>query len=312
MSTTESFDRSIDLNALRVFVVVAREASFSTAATKLGLTKWSVSRVVSGLEAAMGIPLLHRTTRHVTPSPEGAELLERIMPLLSSLELATRTSQEKLEKPAGKVHLTIPIFLHTPLISDALTKFVARYPAIQLNVNFTDTVVNFAIEGFDLALWLGQEQMKDSSLVARRGWRVTGGFFASPAYLARCGMPRSLADLANYEQIILGGNSSYPLQSAEGPATFNIASRLRSNDIDFVREAVLSGAGIGLLPTFLSDKDVAAGRLVPLLPQYSASSVVYIIRPSTREVPLRVKTLSDFLHEYMKANPLTQRAIDSL
>ncbi len=294
----------MDLNALRVFVAVADSASFSAAAKKLGLPKWSVSRSVSGLEAAMGVPLLHRTTRHVTLSPAGAALRARVAPLLSSLDLAASVWPEELGEPAGEVHIAIPNFFEVALICDAVTKFSAQYPAVHVDIHFIG-LVELAIEGFDIALWLGRAQMKNSSLVARRGWPISGQFFASPAYLASHGIPRSLADLANHECVFRDNFSSIPLESLEGPATIKPHGRIRSNDIFFVREVVRSGAGIGLLPVYLVEKDIADGQLVRVLPRYhSLEAYAYIIRPNTREVPLRVKVLSDFLFEYMKANPL--------
>lgn len=295
----------MDLNALRVFVTVADSASFSVAAKKLGLPKWSVSRSVSGLEATLGVPLLHRTTRHVTLSPAGVALHARVAPLLSSLDLAASVWPEELGEPAGEVHIAIPNFFEVALIGDAITKFSARYPAVQLDIHFIGLATDFAIEGFDIALWPGLAQMKNSSLVARRGWPVCGQFFASPAYLASHGTPRSLIDLANHECVFRDSFSTIPLESPEGMVTFKPHGRIRSNDIFFVREAVRAGAGIGLLPIYLVEKDIADGQLVRVLPRYrSRDAYVYIIRPSTREVPLRVKVLSDFLFEYMKANPL--------
>lgn len=306
MSTNEVRNKVSDLNALRVFVVVAESASFSAAARKLNLPKWSVSRSVSALEAAMGVPLLHRTTRHVTLSPAGMILHTRVAPLISSLDVAANVWPEELGEPAGDVHISIPNFFQTELISDAITKFSARYPAVHVNVRITSPVMDVVVDGFDLALWIGPAQMKNSSLVARRGWHVIGQFFASPAYLASRGTPSSPADLANHECVIFHDISSIPLMSPDGPATFKPNGHIRSNDIFFAREAVRSGAGIGLLPTYLVEKDLAAGRLVHVLPRYrSLDSYVYIVRPSTHEVPLRVKMLSDFLFDYMKVFPLS-------
>jgi len=300
------YAKAMDLNALRVFVTVAELAGFSAAGKKLGMPKWSASRSVSALEAAMGVPLLHRTTRRVSLSPAGAALLERIEPLISSLDLASREWQEELGQPAGKVRIVISSFLQTAPIGAAITKFMALHSAVDVDIHFADLVNRAPSEGFDLEIQINQAQIKDSSLVARRGWPIDGQLFASPAYLAKQGMPSTMDDLEHHECILYSDLSSLPIESPNEQTTFKSSGRIHSNDVFFVRETIRSGAGIGLLPVFLAENDVAAGRLVSVLPSYHIKgSYVYVIRPFTREVPLRVKALSDFLFEYMKANPLT-------
>lgn len=305
----------MDLNALRVFVTVAESASFSAAAKKLDLPKWSVSRSVSALEATIGAPLLHRTTRQVTLSPAGVALHARVAPLLSSLDQAASIWPEELGKPAGDVRVSLPNFFQTTVIGDAITKFTARYPEVNVDIHFESSItgmdepfeslVTSIGDPFDLALWVRAAKMKSSSLVARRGWPVFGQLFASPVYLASHGLPHSLDELENCLWVFRD-NSSISLEGPDGAETFKPHGRIRSNDVFFVREAIRCGAGIGILPNYLVEKDVALGQLVRVLPQYrSHDAYVYIVRPSTREVPLRVKVLSDFLYEYMKTNPLT-------
>jgi DNA-binding transcriptional LysR family regulator len=300
---------AMDLNALRVFVAVAEAASFSAAAQRLGLPKWSVSRRVASLEAAMGVPLLHRTTRHVALSPAGAALRERIAPLLSSLEQAVSALPEQSGEPAGELRLTAPIDLGTTVLADAVTRFTARYPAVRVDIHLTSRVLDLAVEGFDIALRTGLARMKDSSLVIRAASPIVAQLFASPAYLARQGTPLSPGDLAEHEWVVFRGLPSIRLASPGGTARFEPHGRIRSDDIFLVREALRAGAGIGLLPTFLAEKDVAATQLVRVLPRYhTPAGYVYIVRPATREVPRRVKAFSDFLLAYLKAHPLAALA----
>ncbi len=296
----------VDLNALRVFVAVADAASFSAAAKKLNLPKWSVSRRVSELEAAMGVALLHRTTRHVTLSPAGVALRDRVAPLLLSLDQATSELPDLLGEPTGDVHISAPNYLGSAFLADAVTKFTERYPAVHVDLSLTSQPMDFAIEGFDIALRAAPARMKDSSLVARPACPIFAKLFASPEYLAKHGTPGLPGDLADHEWVTHRGVPSLQLESPDGNATFKPRGRICSDDIFFTREAVRSGAGIGILPIFLVEKDVAAGRLVPVLPGYhNLAAYVYIIRPGTREVPRRVKILCEFLFEYLKAHPLT-------
>ena len=298
----------MDLNALRIFIAVADAASFSAAAKRLGLPKWSVSRRVASLEAAMGVPLLHRTTRHVTLSPAGAALRERAAPLLSLLDQAVSELPEQLGEPAGQLRVTAPIDLGSTLLADAVTQFTARYPAVRVDIYLTSRVFDLAVEGFDIALRTGPARMKDSSLVVRAASPFAAQLFASPAYLAHHGTPRSPADLATHECVVFRGLPSLRFDSATGPATFEFHGRICSDDIFFVRQAIRAGAGIGVLPTFLAEHDVAAGQLVRVLPRYRVPGYVYIVRPATHEVPRRVKVFSDFLLAYLKAHPLASLA----
>jgi DNA-binding transcriptional LysR family regulator len=300
---------TMDLNALRVFVAVAEAASFSAAAKRLGLPKWSVSRRVASLEAAMGVPLLHRTTRHVALSPAGAALCKRIAPLLSSLEQAVSELPERSGDPAGELRVTAPIDLGSTLLADAVTRFTARYPAVRIDIYLTSRVLDLAVEGFDIAIRTGPARMKDSSLVVRAASPIAAQLFASPTYLARHGTPRSPSDLAGHECVVFRGLPPVRLDSPGGSATFEPHGRICSDDIFFVREALRAGAGIGILPTFLAERDVAGGQLVRVLPRYrTPAGYVYIVRPATREVPRRVTALSDFLLAYLKAHPLAALA----
>lgn len=304
-STSAGPMKIADLNALRIFVAVVEWGSFSLAANRLGLPKWSVSRSVSALEAAMGVPLLHRTTRSVTISPAGVALHARVAPLLTSIDLATKAWPEELGEPAGEVHVSAPNHLQSAFFGDVLAQFTARYPAVSVNIHLTGVVPKLSLEGFDVALWLGPTKMKNSSLVARRGWQVLGQFFASPAYLERHGVPSTLADLADHECISFRGFSSMLVETPEGTMPFRPQGHIRCDDLFLAREVVRSGISVGLLPHYLVHKDIASGHLVRVLPRCATfDAYVYVIRPSTREVPRCVKVLSDFFFEYMNAHPL--------
>lgn len=303
----------VDFNALRMFVAVADAASFSAAARKLNLPKWSVSRRLSQLEAAMGVPLLHRTTRRVVLSPAGTALYERIAHLISSLEQAAVESPDELGEPAGSLRISAPNYLGSAFLADAVTKFTTRYPRVYCDLYLHSQPLDFAVEGFDIALRAAPQQMKDSSLVARPACPIYARLFASPQYLETHGTPDEPADLAAHRWVAHRGLLSFQLESRSGSATFRPQGPICCDDIFFVREAVRSGAGIGVIPTFLVEKDLIRKRLVGVLPQWHAlATYIYIIRPGTREVPRRVRLFSDFLLEYLKTYPLcTPVACDS-
>lgn len=295
----------VDLNALRMFVAVADAASFSAAARKLNLPKWSVSRRVSQLEAALGTPLLHRTTRRVVLSPAGAALHERVAPVLASLEQAATEMPDVLGEPTGEIRISAPNYLGSAFLADAVTRFTARYPRVHFDLFLHSKPMDFAIEGYDIALRAAPKRMKDSSLIARRACPIIARLFASPTYLEARGTPRAPGDLASHTWVTHRGLPSIQLESRTGSTLLRPQGPIQCDDIFFVREAVRVGAGIGVIPTFLVEKDLARGRLAAVLPQYhSVAAYVYLIRPSTREVPRRVRLFCDFLLEYLESHPL--------
>lgn len=306
MDAKKARGAEVDLNALRMFVAVADAASFSAAARKLNLPKWSVSRRLAQLEAAMGVPLLHRTTRQVVLSPAGAALHERVAALIASLEQAAVESPEHLGEPTGELRISAPNYLGSAFLADAVTKFTARYPRVHCDLFLHSQPMDFAVGGYDIALRAAPKRMKDSSLVARQACPIYAGLFASPEYLEANGVPRLPDDLTGHRWVTHRGLPMLELESEATSATFKPQGPILCDDIFFVREAVRSGAGIGIIPTFLVAKDVARGRLVSVLPQFhSVAAFVYIIRPGTREVPRRVRAFSDFLLEYLQTHPLT-------
>ena len=306
MDANKARGAEVDLNALRTFVAVADAASFSAAARKLNLPKWSVSRCIRQLEATMGVPLLHRTTRQVVLSPAGAALHERVAVLIASLEQAAIESPEHLGEPTGELRISAPNYLGSAFLADAVTKFAALYPRVHCDLFLHSQPMDFAVGGYDIALRAAPKHMKDSSLVARQACPIYAKLFASPTYLESNGVPRLPDDLNGHRWVTHRGLPMIELESEATSAVFKPHGPIRCDDIFFVREAVRSGAGIGIIPTFLVAKDVAKGRLVPVLPQFhSLAAFVYIIRPGTREVPRRVRVFSDFLLEYLQTHPLT-------
>lgn len=305
MDISKVYGAGVDLNALRMFVAVADAASFSAAATRLNLPKSSVSRRLSQLEAAIGTPLLHRTTRRVVLSPAGAVLHERLAPLLASLEQMATELPDVAGEPSGEIRISAPNYLGSAFLADAVTQFTARYPRVHFDLFLHSKPMDFAVEGYDVALRAAPKRMKDSSLIARRACPIIARLFASPKYLEAHGSPRTPGDLASHTWVTHRGLPSIQLESRGGAALVRPHGPIECDDIFFVREAVRRGAGIGIIPSFLVEKDLARGRLFGVLPQYhSVAASVYLIRPSTREVPRRVRLFCDFLLEYLETHPL--------
>lgn len=298
----------MDLDLLRVFEAVARSASFSAAARRLGMPKSSVSRAVARLEAELGVQLLFRTTRQVSPSAAGKALYDRVAPLLGSLQAALGEMPEREEQPSGVLRVTAPVDLGVLFLAEVMTRYTARYPAVSVDLHLTGRVVDLVAEGFDVAL-RAAASLKDSTLVVRKAAPIAAQLFASPLYLARRGAPRTEADLAGHEWVVFRSGSQKLRLAAPPPAAPPPRGRIVCDDLLFARDAVRAGGGIGLLPTFVAGPDVAAGTLVRVLPRYERHGAnLYIVSPAARHVPRKVTAFRDLVLEVLRARPLASPA----
>jgi DNA-binding transcriptional LysR family regulator len=291
----------MDLNLLTVFEAVARTASFSAAARELAIPKSSASRAVARLEDALGVQLLFRTTRQVSLSEAGTTLYDRITPLLASVKAALGELPEREEAPSGTLRVTAPVDLGVLFLAEVVTRYAARYPAVSVDVHLTGRVVDLVKEGFDLALRVAS-RLEDSSLVVRRAASISFHLFASPIYLARRGAPRAEADLAEHDWVAFRGGPQALRVAGPRPAAEGRRARIVCDDLLFARDAVRAGAGVGLLPTFLAEPDVLAGRLTRILPRYERpAGHLHVVTPAARHAPRKVTAFRDLVLEMLKA-----------
>jgi DNA-binding transcriptional LysR family regulator len=290
-----------DLNLLTLFEAVARTASFSAAARELGMPKSSASRGVARLEDALGVQLLFRTTRQVSLTAAGTALYDRVTPLLASLTGALGELPEREEAPRGTLRITAPVDLGVLFLAEVVTRYTARYPAVSVEVSLTGRVVDLVKEGFDVALRVSA-RLADSTLVVRRAAPVTLRHFASPLYLARRGTPRAEADLAGHDLVVFRGGPDRLRVGAPRPAVAGAPPRIVCDDFLFARDAVRAGAGIGLLPAFLAEADVVAGRLVRVLPRLERpAGHLHLVTPAAKHVPRKVTAFRELVLELLKA-----------
>jgi DNA-binding transcriptional LysR family regulator len=290
----------MDLNLLTVFEAVARTSSFSGASKELGIPKSSASRGIARLENALGLQLLFRTTRRVALTEAGTALYDRITPLLRSVKAALGELPEREEAPSGTLRITAPADLGELFLAEVVTRYTARYPAVSVDLHLTGRVVDLVAEGFDVALRVGA-RLADSTLTVRRAAPILLQLFASPLYLARRGTPRTEQDLAEHEWVVFRGTAQNLRVAGPGQAPARPA-RIVCDDLLFVRDAVRSGAGIGLLPTFVAENDVVAGRLVRIVPRVERpAGYLHIVTPAAKHVPRKVTAFRDLVLELLRA-----------
>jgi len=291
----------MDLNLLTTFEAVARTGGFSAAAKELRMPKSSVSRGVARLEAELGVQLLFRTTRQVSLTAPGTSLFDRLTPLLQSVRTALTEVPEREEQPSGQLRVTAPVDLGVLFLAEVVTRYTARYPAVSVDLHLTGRVVDLVAEGFDVALRVGS-RLEDSSLVVRKAASITMRIYASPLYLARRGTPRAEADLGAHEWVVFrSGPQKLRVPAGKGAAPGQ-AGRVVCDDLLFVRDAIRTGAGLGLLPTFVAEPDVVAGTLVRVLPRFERpAGTLHIVAPSARHVPSKVTAFRDLVLELLRA-----------
>jgi DNA-binding transcriptional LysR family regulator len=291
----------MDLNLLTLFEAVARTSSFSRAAKELGMPKSSASRGIARLESELGVQLLLRTTRQVSLSEAGTALYDRVTPLLRSVKAALGELPEREEAPSGTLRVTAPVDLGVLFLAEVVTRYTARYPAVAVDVHLTGRVVDLVAEGFDVALRVAA-RLEDSSLVVRRAAPVLFHLFASPLYLARRGTPRAEAELAEHDWVAFRGGPQNLRVAGPRPAASGRPARIVCDDLLFVRDAVRAGAGIGLLPTFVAEADVVAGRLVRIVPRFERpAGNLHVVTPAAKHVPRKVTAFRDLVLEMLKA-----------
>lgn len=290
----------------RMFVAVMEAGSFAAAARRLGTSSGQASKLVSRLEAELGVRLLNRTTRALSPTEVGQAYFEGIRPLLDELDALDSSVRSASDAPSGRLRITAPITFGVTQLAPALNDFARRFPGIELDVSFSDRVVSLVDEGFAVAVRIGRPV--DSSLIARRLCDVEIVALASADYLGAHGVPERPEDLAAHECII-DTNLREPLvwrfqeRSGESIAV-NVTGRLRFSNPEACLGAAEAGFGVAYLPSFVAGPSFRAGRVQALLRGFADEPFgVYAVYPPGRHLATKVRVLVDFLVSRYRGTP---------
>jgi DNA-binding transcriptional LysR family regulator len=255
-------------DALREFSVVGRRLSYRAAAEELGLDVTVLSRRISRLEERLGVRLLHRTTRRVTLTEAGAAFLARCEDILGRISDAEAEVSRYATKPTGSLRLAVPNVFGQRVIAPILPAFMAAYPDLRLDLTFSDRMVDLVDAGYDAAIRIGALQA-GGDLIVRRLTANPRHVCAAPAYLEALGVPVHPDDLKRHRVLhfspLLDGES-WRLLGPSGAIEARFEPVLRSDNVEALRHAALAGQGIALLADFVAGDDLAAGRLMPVLP----------------------------------------------
>lgn len=258
------------IDSMRVFVRVAELGSFAAAAKALDMSPTMAAKHVQEIEARLGARLLHRTTRRQSLTEVGRIYLERSKGLLADFDTAEASATELQAEPRGLLRVTAPVVLGTHGLAPLLGEFMARCPQVSVELALHDRVVDLVDEGFDVALRSGP--LPDSGFVARPLAPLRMLLCASPAYLRQHGTPRTPADLAKHE--CLGfthwvHKDRWRLIGPAGEERAPVKGRLQINNGEALRRAALAGAGILMQSDMLLADDLAAKRLLRVLPRHA-------------------------------------------
>ena len=287
-----------ELEELRTFVEVIESGGLNRAAARLGVSKSIISRRITRLETDLGTRLLSRSTRGIIPTEAGIEFKARCDRILAELNEARDAVAQQGRSVRGRLRLSAPLAFGVRHLAPVLADLASAHPDLEIDVSYTDRVVDLIGERFDAAVRIGS--LRDSSLVVRRIAPVHAVLVASPDYLARHGRPRTPQDLVGHECLIYTGSLVPEWQFLSGKRRMAIRpeGRLRSDSGEAILQWAIAGMGIADSPSFLVSDAIESGALEPLLlnhprPEYS----IHIVRPPGSHVPGKVRVLIDTLVE---------------
>ena len=305
MSTRE-FEAA--LPDLHMLTVIAETRSLTQAARRLGVAKSSVSIRLKDLERALGVPLVRRTTRSITLTPAGQQLVEETRASFAHIEQGIAGVKDLAGAPRGLVRVTAPVALGRQHIAPAIPQLLQRYPELRLELDLSDRFVNLTQEGFDVAV--RHASRVPDSLVATVLCATRSVLLASPEYLARRGTPQHPGDLARHDCLLYlrdGGSPSWSFERRERRAkaaervSVPVRGPLRANNSEVLREAAAAGLGVGMLPDFSAWSGGESRGLVPVLPQWRPVGFfgerLQAIRPWSPRTPRAVQCVIDHLRE---------------
>lgn len=292
-----------ELESIRTFLAVAEQRSFSGAARQLAMTPAAVTRTIAALEDRLGLQLLLRTTRQVSLTSAGAVYAARVAPLARGLAEAANDTQEQHGVTSGMIRISAPMSLGLKVLPAVLSQFAAIHRQTHVALTLSDSFVDIVEEDYDLAIRISGPP-SDKSAVWRKICKVPRMLVASPAYLARHGAPQTPDDLHGLPCLSYGQDAREETwELSRGPSQRRHTARggFSANNGDLLAKLAVHGEGVALLPHFIVEDDLRAGRLVQVLPEWSAPDIwLTLYYPPYDHLPLRVATFSDFFEVHVK------------
>lgn len=289
-----------DLNDLYYFVQVVDHHGFAPAARALGMQKSKLSRRIAALEDQLGTRLIQRSSRKFSVTEIGLAYYQHCLAMLVEAEAAQALIDGARSEPCGTIRVACAPGLLTYQMSGLIVRFMALYPELEVQLHSTSRRVDVIGEGFDLAIRVREPPLEQTDLVMRKLDESVHRLVASPDLIARMGRPTGPADLANWPSLDFGPahrDHVWALHHTEGmTASVRHMPRLVTDDLHMLHEGAVHGLGVALLPTVAVARDLDAGKLVDLLPDWRPKKwIVHAVFPSRRGLLPSVRMLLDFL-----------------
>lgn len=293
-------------HAMRTVVAIVDTGSFTRAAERLSLSRAMATKHVADLEAHLSIRLFNRTTRRLSLTDDGAEVVETFRRVLELVAETEKTAQDRAISPTGLLRVSAPMSFGIAHVSPLITPYLRQHPGAKIDLSLNDRFVDLIEEGYDLAIRIGA--LADSSLIATRLAESQLYVVASPSYLAREGRPQSTDEFAHHSCLEYAHSGGRELWTfiAEGRTirTPPHKTLLRCNNGDALMRMAIDGGGLALLPDFIVGEHVRAGRLELVLPKIATRTLgVYAVYPAGRHVPRKTRAFVDHLRASFTGKP---------
>jgi DNA-binding transcriptional LysR family regulator len=289
------------MQAMRVFRRVVELKGFSAAARDQRLSNAAVSKQVAALEDHLKTRLLNRTTRRVSPTTAGAAYYERCVRILDDVDDAERALSRSAAAPRGLLRLNVPMSFGLLHVAPLIPELLARYPDLKIDLSLTDRFVDLVEEGVDVVVRIAGELPDSMSLVAQKLARARHVVCGSPKYLRKHGEPRRPSDLTRFDCVVysLGQNpGEWWFEGPQGPERVRVEGRLTVNNSLVIRQALVAGAGLSLLPAFYVGAELRSGALRAVLSEHEARSLyVFAVYQRGRHLSPKVRVVVEFLRE---------------
>lgn len=293
------------LGPMRAFVRVVEAGSFTAVAVEQNTTQPTISRQIAALEEHLGARLLARTTRALTLTDDGRTFYDHAIRALEAVAEAEGVVGRRRGRPSGLLRLATPVVFGRLHIVPRLPAFLARYPDVSVDLIMSDSFADLVEQGIDVAIRVGE--VTDPGLIAKRIGLVRRITVAAPSYLKRHRAPKTPTDLTDHDCIVytrLATGNRWTFEGPAGPVTVEVSGRFRADNSEAVREGVVGGLGIAVIPAFAFRDEIESGTVRVVLKAFEPRRLpMQAVYPSRRLVPLKVRALVKHLEDEFALDP---------
>jgi DNA-binding transcriptional LysR family regulator len=294
------------LAAYRAFVRVAESGSFSAVAREMGTTQPAVSRQIAALEDYLDTRLIQRTTRRLTLTEDGRDLVVHARRVLEVVDESLSAVGRRRGTPSGLVRIGSSVTFGRLYLAPRMPRLLARFPELSVDLSLTDDRRDLIEQGIDLAIRVGN--VPDTSLVARRVGSISRVIVAGAGYLEARGEPAHPDELATHDCILFDRDAnprSWNFEGSDGPISIGVAGRFQTDSLEAMREAVMGELGVAVLPAWVISDALEDGRVKPILQRWQPPRLpLHTVYPSRRHLAPRTRAVIDFLVEEFRLDPV--------